>query len=235
MKRFYKTASTVITGQGVEVHLDGRPIRTPARNLLLLPAMPLAEAVAEEWRSQGDRILPDTMPLTRLANSAIDGVAPQTAAVAADIAAYANSDLLCYWADRPAELMERQARAWRPLLDWTQARFQARLEPTTGVVHKPQSPEAVAMLASMVAGLPPFPLAALHLLTTALGSVVLALAVHERRLDAETAFDLSEIDERYQREQWGEDREAQARRARVRGDILTAARFLALLQGDDGD
>jgi chaperone required for assembly of F1-ATPase len=233
MKRFYKEVSHAPTAQGWEIRLDNRPVRTPARHPLVVPTVPLAEAIAVEWRNQGDKIKPESMPLTRLANSAIDGVIPQSATVVADVAAYANSDLLCYWADSPRELMERQARSWLPLLDWAAARYNARLEPTTGIVHKSQSAEAVAALQAAVAALEPFPLAALHLLTTTLGSVVLALAVYDRHLDAETAFELSEMDERYQRELWGEDQEAMARRQRLRADVMTSARFLALLQEDE--
>lgn len=232
MKRFYKDVSHAPTVNGLEIRLDGKPVRTPARHPLVVPSTPLADAIAAEWRDQGGKVLPDTMPLTRLANSTIDGVMPQMATVISDVAAYANSDLVCYWADSPKELMDRQVRAWLPLLDWLQKRYNARLEPTTGIVHKPQSADAVAAVHAAVAGLAPFPLAALHLLTTTLGSVVLALAVHDRHLDAETAFDLSEIDERYQRELWGEDREAMAKHHRLRADVIAAARFFSLLQED---
>lgn len=232
MKRFYKEVTVVAGGEGHEVRLDGRAIKTPARHLLAVPSAALAEALAAEWMAQEETIKPDTMPMTRLANSAIDGVMERRTEVVSDLAGYAETDLICYWAEHPRDLVARQAHGWRPLIDWAAERFGAALQANAGVMPQPQSAEAVAALCQVVEDLEPFHLAALHMLTTAMGSLVLALAVAERRLDAETAFDLAEIDERYQREQWGEDSEASLRRARMRIDVKTAARFLILLGGE---
>lgn len=231
MKRFYKEVAVVADDAGYGVRLDGKPVLTPARRPLLAPSAVLAEAMAAEWDAQKDTIKPDAMPLTRLANSAIDGVSERRLEVVADLTGYAETDLICYWADHPRELAARQAHGWRPLLDWAASRFGSNLQTFGGVMPQPQPADAVAALGQAVAALDPFRLAALHLMTTAMGSLVLALAVAERRLDAEAAFDLADIDERYQREQWGEDQEAARRRAQVRADIKTAARFLILLGG----
>ncbi len=229
MKRFYKEVAVVADDAGYGVRLDGKPVLTPARRPLLAPCAALAEAMAAEWEAQKDTIKPDAMPLTRLANSAIDGVSERRLEVVADLTGYAETDLICYWAEHPRELAARQAHGWRPLLDWAASRFGANLQTFGGVMPQPQPADAVAALGQAVAAFDPFHLAALHLMTTAMGSLVLALAVAERRLDAEAAFDLAEIDERYQREQWGEDQEAALRRARIRTDVKTAARFLILL------
>lgn len=231
MKRFYKEVTVVAGGDGYAVRLDGKPVLTPARRPLLVPSAALAEAMAAEWEAQKDIIKPDAMPLTRLANSAIDGVSERRLEVVADLTCYAETDLICYWAEHPRDLVTRQAHGWRPLLDWAASRFGANLQTFGGLMPQPQPADAVAALGQAVAALDPFRLAALHLMTTAMGSLVLALAVAERRLDAEAAFDLADIDERYQREQWGEDQEAARRRAQVRADIKTAARFLILLGG----
>lgn len=230
MKRFFKEASARHEVDGYAVLLDGRTLRTPARNALVTPSARLSEAIAAEWQAQGDQIDPVTMPLTRLANVVIDGVVPRAADLVESIAAYGGSDLICYWATHPDSLVERQARAWRPWLAWAKERYGAALEVTSGVMHRPQPESAVAALREAVAAHDPWHLGPLHMLTTASGSLVLALAVVEGKLPVDEAFALSEIDEAYQRERWGEDQEASERRSRVIADMRDAARFLDLLK-----
>lgn len=230
MKRFYKDASIEGWDEGFTVLLDGRVVRTPARNRLALPSAALAEAIAAEWRAQGQEIDAASMPLTRLANVVIDGVAARAADLVESIAAYGETDLLCYWATYPDALVERQARAWRPWLAWAAERYGARLETTAGVMHCAQSAEALAALRAAVAAYDPWRLGPLHMLTTASGSLVLALAVVEGALPVDEAFALSEIDDTYQREQWGEDAAAAERRRQVIADMRDAARFLDLLK-----
>lgn len=229
MKRFYQEVTAQAGDKGFAILLDGKPVRTPARNELVVPTDSLAEAIAEEWRSQGEKIDPLSMPLTRLANVVIDGVVPRAQDLIDSIAGYAETDLICYWADYPEALTARHARGWLPWIRWAEGRFGAKLTTMSGVIHQPQPAEAVIALKHAISGYDPWRLGPLHMLTTSGGSLVLALAVMERELDVEEAFALSELDEAYQREFWGEDAEAAERSRRVRADMLYAARFLALL------
>jgi chaperone required for assembly of F1-ATPase len=225
MKRFYKDV-TVADGA---ILLDGRPVKTPAREPLRLPTEALAEAVAGEWRTQGDSIDPRTMPMTGLSNAAIDRVAPNPAAFAAPLAAYAGTDLLCYRADGPEPLVSRQAQAWDPLLAWAQSRYDVSFTVTTGIIHAPQPPATVQRLSDALAARDPFRLAAMSPLATIGGSLVVALALGEGAIHPEAAFDATHLDELWQAELWGEDALAlQAREAR-RADFLAAARFLTFL------
>jgi chaperone required for assembly of F1-ATPase len=245
MKRFYKEVSVSFTsplvgevaaaarsgataGEGYSILLDGRTIKTPKRASLAVPTQTLAEAVAEEWRSQGEEIRPPFMHLTKLANTAIDRVRGREAETADQIAAYAN-DLLCYRAEAPEDLAARQAEAWDPLLDWAAEHTGARLNTGTGVGYIVQPEETLAALHRAVSAYDAFQLAALHNAATILGSLVLTLALAESRLDAETAFALSQIDERYQAEKWGADPEASARTGALAAELSAAARFLRLL------
>jgi len=224
MKRFYKEVG-IADGA---IQLDGRPVRTPARALLALPTAALADSVAAEWQAQGDSIDPRTMPLTGLSNAAIDRVAPDKAAFARPLAAYAETDLLSYRATDPPELVARQAEAWDPLLDWASRRYDVHFTVTGGIVHVAQPPATVARLGDALGTLDVFSLAAMSPLVTISGSLVAALAVLEGEIDAETAFAVTHLDELWQAEQWGEDILAtQAREAR-RADFLAAARFAAL-------
>jgi len=181
MKRFYTDVGVVESAGGFAIELDGRPVRTPARALLALPTPALAQAVAAEWRAQGDTIDPAAMPFTGLANAAIDHVAPDPAAFAASIARYAQSDLLCYRAEGPDALGQRQADAWNPLLEWAQARYDVTFLLTSGVIPVAQPPESIARLEAAVAALDPFTLAALSTLVTLSGSLVCGLAIVERK------------------------------------------------------
>ena len=225
-KRFWTEAAPRAQDGGWAVALDGRPLRTPAKALLLLPSAALAGMVAEEWQAQSENIDPATMPATRMANSAIDKVATQHSAVAELIAAYGGSDLLCYRAGHPAELVARQ-RQWDPMLDWAAQALGARLVPTEGVMPVEQDSEALNRLSAQVSALPPFELAPFHDLVAITGSLVLGFAIAHRALDGETAWSLSRIDEDYQAQQWGADAEAEATAARHHQDLLFAERFLA--------
>lgn len=230
MRRFYDHAGTRADEAGYAVVLDGRPVRTPARAVLSVPSEALAEAIAEEWTAQDQRVRPETMPLMRLAATAIDRIAMQRDAVVDAVAAYAETDLLCYRADGPPELCERQAAAWQPLLDWLEAAHGARLAVTEGVVPRPQDPEAVARVRAVVAAHDDFALSALQSATGASGSVVVALALCAGRIAPKEAVEASQLDEAYQAELWGQDREAMARREVCADDLRAAARFLALLR-----
>ncbi len=226
-KRFWTSTGVDEAEGGFTVTLDGRSIRTPAKAPLVLPTRALAEAVAEEWEAQQGEIDPASMPLTRTANSAIDTVARNHAAVAADLAAYGDSDLLCYRAEAPAALAARQSDGWDPWLAWS-AGIGAPLRVGTGVIAVDQPPESLARLASRVRALSPLELAAFHDLVTLTGSLVLGLALAEGLIEPDAAFDLSRIDEDWQAELWGEDEEAAESAALKRQALRDAARFLRL-------
>lgn len=229
MKRFWKDAAAVPAEGGHDIHLDGKPVRTPGRVPLTLPSPALAEAIAEEWRAVGETIDPRAMPLTGLANAAIDRIAPDPAAFAAGLAKYGESDLLCYRADHPLELQLRQQAAWDPLLHWARARYGIDPVTTTGVMHRPQSPETVARLAETVAALSPFELAALSPLVTVTGSLIAALALLEGAATSEDIWSAANLDEDWQVEHWGEDDLARKARTARRADFDAGARFLSLL------
>ncbi len=225
MKRFYKEVAAEPDGA---IRLDGRPVRTPARATLVLPTPALAEAVAAEWRAQGDEIDPRAMPLTGLANAAIDRVAPDPAAFAVTLARYAETDLLCYRAEEPP-LAELEAEAWDPLLAWARARYDVTFVLAAGIVHRPQPEETVRRLATALAARSAFALAAMSPLVTIGGSLIAALALAEGRIGADAAFDATHLDELWQARTWGEDALALKDREARRRDFAAAARFLSLL------
>ena len=227
-RRFWTTASAVPVEGGFTVHLDGRPVRTPLKSPLVLPTLALAEAVAAEWQAQEGTVKPETMPFTRMANSAVDKVKPQFVAVADMLAEYGGSDLLCYRAEGPAELVARQAQEWDPLLDWASAELGAALRTTTGVMPVTQPESSLAALRSLVHGFGAFQLAAFHDLVAITGSLVLAMAVTRGRIDVAEAWRLSRIDEDWQIALWGEDEEAAEVAARKRADLVQADRFFTL-------
>lgn len=229
MKRFWKAAAAVPLDGGWTIELDGKPVRTPARQPLLLPTQGLAAAVAEEWNSAGETVNPREMPLTGLANAAIDRVAPDPDAFADGLARYGESDLACYRVNRPRELVARQEKSWGALLAWARRRFDVDFCTTSGITHVPQPKETVRQLAQAVRSLEPFQLAALSPLVTIGGSLVAALAVVEKELSAEQAWDSVTVDEQWQREQWGSDAEAEAALEARRCDFFAAARFARLL------
>lgn len=229
-KRFYKAVTHApADGQGFAIKLDGRAVRTPAKHLLQLPTAALAAAVAAEWAAQGERIDPATMPLTRLVNSALDGVAVHSAEVAADIVKFAASDLTCYRAEAPRELVQRQHERWDPVLEWAANRLGHRFAVGQGVIPLRQSKAALASLAEAIRPLSPLALAALHTMTTLTGSALLAFAHFERHISAHEAWCAAHVDEDWQISQWGEDAEAHARRAHRWADMQAASRLLTLL------
>lgn len=227
VKRFYQAASA--SGEGA-VLLDGRPVRTPARLPLVLPTPALAAAIAGEWNAQGASIEPGTMPLTGLANAAIDRVAPDRERFARDLAAYAETDLLCYRAAESAALAERQAVVWDPLLAWARSRYDVAFAIVEGIVHRAQPPATVSRLAVAVRALDAFALAGLSPLVTIGGSLVLGLAVVEQAVATEAAFDAAELDGDWQASHWGADPLAQSARADRWTAFHAAARFLELLR-----
>jgi chaperone required for assembly of F1-ATPase len=226
VKRFYKQATV---GDGNAVLLDGRPVKTPGRAPLAPPGASLAGAIADEWNAQDQQIDPRSMPLTGLANAAIDRIAPAREAFAQGLAAYGESDLLCYRAEGPAPLVARQAEHWDPILGWARDRYDIAFEVTAGIVHRPQPPETVARLAAAVGTRDPFALAGLSPLVTVSGSLVVALALAEGAIGLDAAWAAASLDEQWQAEQWGEDAEAAAALANRRADFAAAARFLSLL------
>ncbi len=230
-KRLYRSVSVDGAASAFRVLLDGKPIHTPARRELALPTRALAEAVAAEWDAQGEHIDPGAMPLTRLVNSALDGVAGREAEVRAEIVKYAASDLLCYRAEGPADLVRRQAQAWDPVLAWVRAALGTRLVIGQGIAPVAQPPAAGAAIERALAGLDAFALAAHHVMTTLTGSALLTLAHAGGRLTAEEAWAAAHVDEDWQISQWGEDAEAAARRQRRWAEMQAASRLLALLGG----
>ncbi len=229
MKRVYKTVAVVEADGGYAITLDGRPLRTPSRDALVVPARMLAQAIAGEWDAQGETVEPETMPLMRFASTALDRVESQREAVVDEIAGYGGTDLLCYRAEHPQELVQRQAETWQPLLDWAARRFDAPLAVTSGVLPVAQAPQALAALRAAVAEYDSFTLAALHAATHASGSLILALALATGHLDAATVAAASQLDDTYQAEKWGQDAEAEERLAALRAQLSDAERFLALL------
>lgn len=226
MKRFWKD---VAIDAGRVVTLDGRPVRTPGRVPLALPTDALAEAVAEEWRAVPETIDPRAMPLTGLANAAIDRIALDPATFAAGLARYGESDLLYYRAESPDELIARQAAAWDPLLAWARGRYDVHFELATGIIHRAQPAATIARLAEAVAALDAFTLAPLSPVVTISGSLILALALLEGAATPETIWTAAQLDEDWQAEQWGDDPlAADARNARRR-DFDAAVRFLGAL------
>ena len=229
MKRFYKAAAAIPGDAGWQIVLDGRPVKTPARAPLAVPNERLGQAIAAEWQTQGDEIDPKSMPLTGLANAAIDRVAPDPPAFAAGLARYGESDLLCYRAEGPEALAARQADLWDPLLAWARRRFDVDFETVCGVMHRSQHQETIERLGRAVAARDAFALAALSPLVTVRGSLVIALAVAEGAIDLDTGWAAATLDEQWQIEQWGEDAEAAAMLASRRRDFEGGYRFLSLL------
>jgi chaperone required for assembly of F1-ATPase len=225
-RRFWTAAHPRAEAAGFGVSLDARVLRTPAKAALIVPTEALARAIAAEWDAQGAEVRPETMPMTRMANSAIDRVGAVRAEVVAEIARYGGSDLLCYRAESPPGLAARQAAAWDPALEWARARHGAALVVTQGIVHAAQPAEALERLAAAVAVHDAFGLVGLHDLVAITGSLVLGLGVAEGWIDVDRAFDVAHVDESWQAELWGEDDEAAAARQMRREALRDAARFL---------
>jgi len=229
VKRFWKEARVVPGDGGWTVELDGRRVRTPAKRLLIVPTPALAGAIAEEWNMAGESVDPRSMPLTGLANAAIDRIAADREPFADGLAKYGEGDLLCYRADSPPALAERQEREWGPLLAWARRRFDVDFAVTAGITHVPQADATVRQLAHAVSMLDPFKLAGLSPMVTIGGSLVAALMIAEGAITAEDAWTAVTLDERWQAEQWGSDAEAEMMLANRRADFLAGARFLKLL------
>ena len=229
MKRFWKDVIVAKEDRGWGVALDTRPVRTPARAPLVVPTEALADAIADEWRGIAGEVDPRAMPLTGLANAAIDRVAPERQAFAAGLARYAEADLDCYRAEGPRGLVERQEESWDALLAWARRRFDVDFATTCGIVHVEQPAATVDRLAHALAALDPFRLAGLSPLVTIGGSLVAALAVVEKAITPEAAWDAVSVDERWQLEQWGAETEAAAALENRKRDFVAAARFLELL------
>lgn len=226
MKRFYKEVGADHAPEGFRILLDGKPVKTPGRRTLLLPTRALALAIAEEWRAQGEEIVPISMPMLRMANTALDGVSQTRNAVIAAILRFGQHELLCYRAQSPAELAALQAAEWTPMLEWIHSQYGVRLLTSTGVIHVQQPTETLARLGEAVGAHDDFALAALHVASSITGSLVLALALGEGVLNPAQAFQLSRIDETYQAGLWGEDAEAAARARALAREMDVAAAFL---------
>ena len=232
MKRFYKETAVDQGDGGHRILLDGKPMRTPAKAVLVVPTRALAEAIAAEWGAVPDKadINVSHLPLTRLAATGLDRVTSQRARVIEDTAKYAGSDMLCYRASEPETLVKRQQEIWQPLLDWADERYGARLVIVEGLAFVEQPADAVARLSAAVAKHSDLGLSALYNLTHISGSLIVALAVAEGHLAAADAFAAAQLDELYQVERWGEDPIATKRHEGIRHDIEAGARFLALLE-----
>jgi chaperone required for assembly of F1-ATPase len=230
MKRFYRKAEPVRRAGGHGITLDCKPIKTPGKRDLVVPNEALAAAIAEEWNAQEGELRAPTMPLTRLATTTVDRVATQRDAIIQQTANYAATDLVCYRAAHPPALAARQRVVWQPLIDWAVLRYDAPLSITTGVIPTKQSATSLRAFAAAVAEQDDFALTALHVATAACGSLVIGLALVEGHLDAEGAFAVSQLDESFQIEAWGEDAEQTERRRALAADIQAAARFISLLR-----
>ena len=231
MKRFYKQTGVALAERGFSIQLDGKPMRTPAKQILVVPTEPLAEAIAAEWAAvpEATEINATLLPLTRLAATGLDRVVSRREEVVADTAKYAGSDLLCYRATAPDSLVKLQHDTWQPLLDWAADKYGARLQVVSGISFVQQADDALAKLRQAVAAHSDLALSALYNLTHAAGSLVIALAIAEGRLSSQEASAAAQVDETYQIERWGDDPLAVKRREGVARDIDAGARFLALL------
>lgn len=231
VKRFYKQVEVVDTSAGFVIHLDGKPVRTPGRELMQLPTHAAARLVADEFAAQGETLAPGSMPSMRLVNTAIDGVSKDTQAVLEDILRFASSDLIFYRADAPQRLVERQAQAWDPILDWAREVIGARFILSEGVMHVEQPRESIRAVGThLQARAAPLTLTALHVMTTLTGSALIALAIESGEVDAETGWAAAHVDEDWNIEQWGEDFEAAARRKARKLEMMSAVGLLTALR-----
>lgn len=229
MKRFYQVAAVTGGRAPFGVALDGRPVRTPARALLEVPTRALAEAIAAEWEAQTDEIDPRAMPMTGLANAAIDRVAPDSWAFADSLSLFAENELIAYRAEGPASLVARQAAVWDPLLVWMRQRYNADFRLVTGIMHRAQPLITLERMTAAYRVFDAFRLAALNPVVTITGSAVIGLAVAEGRLDAAEAWAAGHLDELWQAEQWGKDPLAEAGQRERQGDLAAAVAFLRRL------
>ena len=231
-KRFYKSVSVKSTVDGFAIMLDGRSVKTPAGKVLTLPCHGAAAAVVAEWDAQADVIRPHTMPMTQLANTALDRVSTLRDEVRHQILAFAATDTLCYWADSPVTLIDRQRAVWQPLLDWAADTFGVRLMVTAGITAVRQDRDALSRLEHELSGMMDIELAVMAAFAASTGSLIIPLAVRLRRLDAGEAFEAALLEELFQVEKWGGDTEAAVRRQRLREDMAVYGRLLALCQSE---
>ncbi len=229
-KRFWTEVTVVAEGAGFAVALDGRKIKTPAKTPLIVPTLTMAQAIAAEWEAQGETVDPLTMPFTRSANAAIDKVAHQFAEVAEMLADYGDSDLLCYRADSPAELVALQSEKWDVILDWAAETLNARLEPRKGVMHQGQNAEALESLRALTLKFSPFELAAFHDLVGLSGSLILGFAATHHLRPVEELWEISRLDEHWQEEQWGVDELAEEAKVVKKASFEHALRFFDACQ-----
>ncbi|MCU0839072.1 MAG: ATP12 family chaperone protein [Rhodospirillales bacterium] len=239
-RRFYRQAAAAADGGSFVVRLDGRPLRTPGGQPLRLASLRIAQAVAAEWQAQDATIMPATMPLMQLVATAIDRVAPQRAGVIDELLRYAETDLVCYWAEGPADLVRLQHQCWQPLLDWLARRWRAELCPVCGVMPVAQPAAAIAALRDALTGRDDLALTALASVVQASGSLTIGLALADGHIDAEAACAAALLDETYQAQRWGCDERAERRRTRIRDEIRAGWQLLDLLavpaaDGDGGD
>lgn len=230
LKRFWKNVDVAPVEGGWAVRLDGRTPKTPAHAPLVLPTEAAARLVADEWAAQGEFLDPASMPTTRLASTAIDRVSQARDAVAEEVSAFAGSDLICYLADAPSSLVERQARDWAPWRAWAATELGVHLEPAEGIVHRPQDPAAVARVKELALRLDDFALTGLAMATPLLGSAVLAFALQRAADRADVLFDASRLDEAHQEERWGVDAENAERTAARREETRLLERWFAALR-----
>ena len=229
ISRFYMSVDTDRTEDGYLVRLDGRPLRTPMETPLLLPNKRLAAVIAKEWNEQEETVNLLSMAMTGFANTAIDRVAPRRKEVIDGLIAYAETDLVCYRAKEPAELVNLQARAWQPHLDWLEGTYGAKLLTTTGIIHLKQNPATLDVIRRVLASRNDFTLTGVYIMTAAMGSLVLSLAVAEGALDAKRAAAAGQLDVIFQAKHWGEDEEAISRRKRIAREVALVEKFLGLL------
>ncbi len=230
MKRFYKQVSSGPVENGFGVRLDGKPIKTPAGQVLAVPSAALAEALVAEWEAQGETIVPSSMPLMQMVSTALDRMPQTRSQVQGYLAGFGASDMLCYRADSPVDLVGLQSVSWQPWLDWAAVEFDAPLAITAGVNPIVQEEDSLAALRRRVEIYDDWVLTALQSLGPCLGSLVLSLAVVEGKLAADEAFELSRLEERFQNERWGLDHEAKKRNDGLRQEVLAAARLLELIK-----
>ena len=228
MKRFYEEVKTIAEGDGWAVLLDGKSIKTPAKQVLLLPTISLAEKVVQEWQEQDDEIVPLSMPLTRYANATIDRTRTMRDDVIEQICAFGQSDMLCYRVDRPADLVERQLTEWQPVLDWLSVSRDINLSITAGIIQIDQDPLALERVKRAVSVFDDFQLTGLHAVTTSCGSIALGLAIAEGHIDCAETLELATLEEHHQMGLWGEDPETMRRHDELRQEIFNANQFMTL-------
>jgi chaperone required for assembly of F1-ATPase len=234
-KRWFEKADVIEAEGGYTVVLDERPVRSPGGKALILPTRELARLIADEWQAQDGEIQPHTMPVMVLAATAIDHMAPRRNDAVKEAIRYAGTDLLCYRAEFPEDLAQRQVEVWQPLLDWAAETLGARLRVTEGITPVEQPTQALEALRAVVDTMDDLQLTALSSATAAAGSLILGLALALGKIDADQAFEMSCLDERFQMDRWGEDREALDRHQRLRDDLRTAAHVLVLCRNSHSD